>query len=224
MVEPVTAIDAVEPRRGRPGYDRRSVLEISVQTFNLHGYDATSIGILAARLGLSKSAIYHHFPSKEHLLEAALEEALGELESVLTEEGATIGSPAERLIHVLDRAVARAGRKAAVRHSSAAAEGQHAGGAGGSGPAPRVRPRRHRPGGRGAGRPRAPRGHRSEDRGAAAVRHDQLDRRVVPPEGPRTRPGSPPMSSLSPSTGCESVTRVRGPDRFRRLLGASRPG
>jgi AcrR family transcriptional regulator len=104
MPDPVIATSA-EPRRGRPGYDRRGVLAIAVQAFNEYGYDATSLGTLATRLGLSKSAIYHHFPSKEQLLEAALEEALGELEAVLTEPGAKIGSPADRLVYVLDRAV-----------------------------------------------------------------------------------------------------------------------
>ena len=96
---------ADEPRRGRPGYDRRGVLEIAVRAFNEYGYDATSMGVLAARLGLSKSAIYHHFPSKDHLLEAALDEALGGLEGVLTEPGALAGSAAGRLQYVLHRAV-----------------------------------------------------------------------------------------------------------------------
>ena len=96
---------ASEPRRGRPGYDRQGVLEVAVRAFNEFGYDATSMGTLADRLGLSKSAVYHHFPSKEQLLEAALDEALGGLEGVLTEPGATSGTAASRLAHVLRRAV-----------------------------------------------------------------------------------------------------------------------
>ncbi len=96
---------APEPRRGRPGYDRRGVLEVAVRAFNEFGYDATSMGTLADRLGLSKSAVYHHFPSKEQLLEAALDEALGGLEGVLTEPGAVSGTAAARLAHVLRRAV-----------------------------------------------------------------------------------------------------------------------
>lgn len=94
-----------EPRRGRPGYDREEVLEIAVRAFNEFGYDATSMGTLAERLGLSKSAIYHHFPSKEALLEEALDAGLGALETVLREHGATTGQPAARLRFVLDRAV-----------------------------------------------------------------------------------------------------------------------
>jgi len=92
-----------DTRRGRPGYDRQGVLDIAVRAFNEHGYDATSMGTLATRLGLSKSAIYHHFESKEALLEQALEEALTPLEAVLRD--ATSGSPAARLQFVLDRAV-----------------------------------------------------------------------------------------------------------------------
>jgi AcrR family transcriptional regulator len=95
----------VADRRGRPGYDRDEVLEIAVRAFNEFGYDATSMGTLAERLGLSKSAVYHHFASKEQLLEAALDQGLGALEGVLTEPGAREGSPAARLRFVLDHAV-----------------------------------------------------------------------------------------------------------------------
>lgn len=70
-------------RRGRPGYDQGQVLDVAVQEFIAHGYDATSVAALADRLGLSKSALYHHYASKEQLLEVALEEALGGLEGVL---------------------------------------------------------------------------------------------------------------------------------------------
>lgn len=62
--------------RGRPGHDRETVLRRAIDLFNRQGYDATSMADLASDLGVTKSAIYHHFPSKESLLEAALDEAL----------------------------------------------------------------------------------------------------------------------------------------------------
>ena len=92
-------------RRGRPGYDQRGILEVAVAVFNEHGYDATSIGMLAEHLGLSKSAIYHHVSSKDELLELALGEALDDLEGVIASQGATDGTAAERLAHVLRGAV-----------------------------------------------------------------------------------------------------------------------
>ena len=67
---------ATTPRRGRPGYDADTILRRAIDLFIRQGYEATSMGDLAVELGLSKSAIYHHVPSKEHLLAAALDEAL----------------------------------------------------------------------------------------------------------------------------------------------------
>ncbi|MER7796130.1 TetR/AcrR family transcriptional regulator [Microbacterium sp. NPDC096154] len=93
------------PRRGRPGYDRDGMLAVIVAAFNDHGYDATSLGIIAQRLGLSKSAVYHHFSSKEEMLELALEKALGALEQVFDSPQATEGPADLRIRHVLRGAV-----------------------------------------------------------------------------------------------------------------------
>ena len=71
------------PRRGRPGYDRQTLLAECVELFNRHGYEATSMGMLAAHLGISKSAIYHHVESKEAILDHAVTEALDALEACL---------------------------------------------------------------------------------------------------------------------------------------------
>lgn len=69
-------------RRGRPGHDLESVLATSVAAFIEQGYDATSVDDLARRLGISKSAVYHHVPSKDALLGIALDRALAGLEDV----------------------------------------------------------------------------------------------------------------------------------------------
>ncbi|QDG89519.1 TetR/AcrR family transcriptional regulator [Pseudarthrobacter sp. NIBRBAC000502770] len=93
-------------KRGRPGYDQQSVLRIAVDVFNRHGYDATSMGILADNLGISKSAIYHHVPSKGDLLKLALDHALGGLESILEQPEAASGAADARLEFVLRQTVA----------------------------------------------------------------------------------------------------------------------
>ncbi|KRB38706.1 TetR/AcrR family transcriptional regulator [Microbacterium sp. Root180] len=97
--------DAAAPRRGRPGYDRAQVLAIAVALFIEQGYDATSVADVAARLGLTKSALYHHFDSKEQLLALALDEALSGLEGVLELPDARRGPASERLAAVLHGAV-----------------------------------------------------------------------------------------------------------------------
>lgn len=92
-------------KRGRPGYDQQSVLQIAVEVFNRHGYDATSMGILAENLGISKSAIYHHVPSKGDLLKLALDHALGGLEGILDQPEAQSGSADARLEFVLRQTI-----------------------------------------------------------------------------------------------------------------------
>lgn len=82
------------PRRGRPGYDQETVLRRAVDLFNRQGYDATSMGDLARELGLSKSAIYHHVPSKESLLTTALDEALDSLSEAIDTAAHDAGSTA----------------------------------------------------------------------------------------------------------------------------------
>ncbi|MFN3948059.1 TetR/AcrR family transcriptional regulator [Microbacterium sp.] len=97
-----TTVSAGSPaRRGRPGYDRDGILAVAVQLFNEQGFDATSVSDLARRLGLAKSALYHHFSSKEELLSVALEAALGGLEAVLDDPRAGEGAASDRLRFVL---------------------------------------------------------------------------------------------------------------------------
>jgi len=84
-------------RRGRPGYDRQTLVDLCVKVFNRHGYEATSMGMLATELGISKSAIYHHVKTKEEILESALDDALHGLEAVTDEAESTAGSAREKI-------------------------------------------------------------------------------------------------------------------------------
>ena len=93
-------------RSDRPNYDQESILLVAVEVFNRHGYEATSMGVLAENLGITKSAIYHHVPSKEYLLQLALDKALGGLEAILEEDEAKQGAADARLEFVLRSAVA----------------------------------------------------------------------------------------------------------------------
>ncbi|WP_448638213.1 TetR/AcrR family transcriptional regulator [Geodermatophilus sp. URMC 63] len=91
----------VRVRRGRPGHSLDSLLDVAVALFNERGYDATSMEELAARLGITKSAIYHHVPSKVELLRLALDRALDALFAVTEEPQAVGGRAIDRLEHVV---------------------------------------------------------------------------------------------------------------------------
>ena len=97
---PVTSPGA-PVRRGRPGYDLPSLLAVAVEVFNERGYDGTSMEDLSRRLGIAKSAIYHHVPSKEQLLALALDRALDGLAAVASRARAMQAPAIVRLEHLV---------------------------------------------------------------------------------------------------------------------------
>lgn len=99
--------DAPAParRRGRPGYDLETVLRISVEVFNERGYDGASMEDLARRLGIAKSAIYHHVAGKEELLRLALDRALDGLQEAADAVQALPGPAVTRLEALVRQAV-----------------------------------------------------------------------------------------------------------------------
>ncbi len=72
----LTPANRAPRRRGRPGYDLEAVLRVAVEVFNERGYDGASMEDLSKRLGIAKSGIYHHVSGKEELLRMALDRAL----------------------------------------------------------------------------------------------------------------------------------------------------
>lgn len=66
-------------RMGRPAAadardTRREILDAALDLFAERGFHATSMRALARAVGVRESAIYHHFSSKEALLEAVLDD------------------------------------------------------------------------------------------------------------------------------------------------------
>ena len=58
--------------RGRA--TRAHVVEVATRLFAAHGYDGTSVEMVQAESGVSRGSLYHHFPGKEALFLAVLEE------------------------------------------------------------------------------------------------------------------------------------------------------
>ena len=52
---------------------RTRVLAVATRKFAAHGFDGTSLQAIADEVGVTKPAVLHHFPSKEHLRAAVLE-------------------------------------------------------------------------------------------------------------------------------------------------------
>lgn len=68
---------------------RQKILEASRRLFARYGYGGASISMIAAETGLTKAALYHHFPSKEAIYRASsrtgMDQLLSEVESAVSQ-------------------------------------------------------------------------------------------------------------------------------------------
>ncbi len=94
------------PTARREPFNVDSLLAVAVGVFNDRGYDGTSMEDLSRKLGITKSAIYHHVPSKEELLRLATSRALDGLFEVAREVEATPGPAMDRLERLVRGSVA----------------------------------------------------------------------------------------------------------------------
>ncbi|WP_210604048.1 TetR/AcrR family transcriptional regulator [Brevibacterium oceani] len=95
---PAEAAAPKRSRRGRPGYDRETLINKATEVFVARGYDGTSMDTVARELGITKSAIYHHVKSKEELLRLAINRGIDALDSAVEIESQRSGMGAlERL-------------------------------------------------------------------------------------------------------------------------------
>jgi len=92
-------------RSRRPGYDLDTLLLVAATTFTERGYDGTSMEDLARKLGITKSAIYHHVSGKDELLRLATNRALDGLSTAVDEAAAINGRAIDRLEHVVRSSV-----------------------------------------------------------------------------------------------------------------------
>ncbi|WP_019818774.1 TetR/AcrR family transcriptional regulator [Saccharomonospora saliphila] len=92
-------------RRGRPGYDLESLLTVAVRLFNERGYEGTSMEDLSRELGITKSAIYHHVPSKSELLRLAVNRGLDGLFAEVDRLDAVEGRAVDKLEHLVRASV-----------------------------------------------------------------------------------------------------------------------
>lgn len=66
---------------------RRRVLDGARQAFAAHGYEGATVKVLEETTGLSRGAIFHHFPDKDALFLALAQEDAEEVAAVVDEAG-----------------------------------------------------------------------------------------------------------------------------------------
>jgi len=90
---------------------RQRVIDAAVSLALDGGYEAVQMRDVAARADVAMGTVYRYFTSKDHLLAATLVHWVEQLDSRLAQNPAQGGSPAERVIDALDRALRAMGRQ-----------------------------------------------------------------------------------------------------------------
>src|ERR1700738_4900541 len=83
----------------------------AIAAFGGRGYDGTSLDALATELGVRKQTILYYYPSKEALLDAAIDQAAAELSAALEGALASAGPGWARVEAVVRSVFRLAGRR-----------------------------------------------------------------------------------------------------------------
>ena len=84
---------------------REKILDAAETLFARRGFAGVGLSEIAEAVGLGKSSLFHHFPTKAQLYAAVVERILGEIENAVTRALAAGGSPVERLDRWVDTIV-----------------------------------------------------------------------------------------------------------------------
>ncbi len=90
------------PQQERSRIKREGLLRAAVDVLAEQGWAAATVATVAARAGVSRGAAQHHFPTRESLVTATLEQIFADLTAVTSQATDTNG---DRIAAVVDRAV-----------------------------------------------------------------------------------------------------------------------
>ncbi|KUI27478.1 TetR/AcrR family transcriptional regulator [Mycobacterium sp. GA-2829] len=79
---------------------RQRLIDVAIELFQRHSVAGTSLQMISDELGLTKSAIYHHFRTRDELLSAVMEPVIAEVTALLEAAEARSG-PRARAAHLL---------------------------------------------------------------------------------------------------------------------------
>jgi AcrR family transcriptional regulator len=94
------------PQQERSRLTRERLLSSCIEVLSLHGWAAATVAAVAESAGVSRGAAQHHFPTREALITAALEQMFDELTTSASVRPETQPVGAERVRAVVERAVA----------------------------------------------------------------------------------------------------------------------
>ncbi len=82
------------------------IIDMARRLFARHGYQGTSLNMIAAEVGISKSALYHHFPDKETLYRSLVAAGMETLHDRVRDAMERAGKdPAQRLLAFMQASI-----------------------------------------------------------------------------------------------------------------------
>jgi AcrR family transcriptional regulator len=97
----VTPVKGMSTRAVQAERTRQQILETAQRLFTEHGYDATSLQMIADEMGLTKAAVYYHFRAKTDILHAAMQPGIQRLKALL-DEAAVLRGRRARIEHLVN--------------------------------------------------------------------------------------------------------------------------
>jgi AcrR family transcriptional regulator len=91
---------ALSARAVQAEQTRQQILDTAQRLFAELGYDATSLQMIADELGITKAAVYYHFPAKADILHEALLPGIQRVE-ILIQEAEAIRNRRGRMEHLV---------------------------------------------------------------------------------------------------------------------------
>jgi AcrR family transcriptional regulator len=97
----VTPVRGMSSRAVQAERTRQQILETAQRLFTDRGYDATSLQMIADEMGLTKAAVYYHFPAKVDIRHEIIRCGVDQLATLLDEAAAIRGRRA-RVEHLVN--------------------------------------------------------------------------------------------------------------------------
>ena len=80
---------------------RERIQAVALELFTLQGFEKTSLRAIAERLGLTKAALYYHFPSKTELIRSLVEPMMDDIDAFLEYAEAADDVPSRQLFETI---------------------------------------------------------------------------------------------------------------------------
>ncbi|MCR5979422.1 TetR family transcriptional regulator [Gordonia jinghuaiqii] len=110
MSPPTSSANVRSPQQERSRLTRQRLLASTVDALAADGWAAATVAAVAERAGVSRGAAQHHFPTREALITAALEQVFEDMTAAAGDDAGVPADPSEgvtvdRIVAAVDRAV-----------------------------------------------------------------------------------------------------------------------